>query len=426
MKKLLSYFKFFIIYLLIILYSLELFTTIFLGKKHDLPSKNLNQLRFEKSPNKENFDRRDRLRAFIEEKKKYPELSPVYRYSQSQWHLFRQNKKIQNFLKKKINNEEIIPFRGPINKKTLGCNEDGLRRIINNDKFGFQNTNDVYLKVIDIMIIGDSFAEGACFTEQDDIAGRIRKKTSLNAINYGISGTGPLLNLAVLIEYGSALKPKDVFYLFYEGNDMDDLMAERKTFLVNYLNDYRQNLFQNQKNIKLFLDDFENIVYEIMQYKNFNDLDLNKTNKIQNETNNKKYIEYLKDFFELTSLRDILFPKSFHSSKKKEDINLLSLVLSKMKKITNSWNGKLHIVYVPSWNRYNSKYSLANYNYKKKIKKLIISNNIKFIDLVEVFKKQSVDDPINLYNLGLFGHFNTRGYEIISNTIIQNTNKELN
>ena len=143
-------------------------------------------------------------------------------------------------------------------------------------------------------------------------------------------------------------------------------------------------------------------------------------------TNNKKYIEYLKDFFELTSLRDILFSKYFHSSKKKEDINLLSLVLSKMKKITNSWNGKLHIVYVPSWNRYNSKYSLANYNYKRKIKKLIISNNIKFIDLVEVFKKQSVDDPINLYNLGLFGHFNTRGYEIISNTIIQNTNKELN
>ncbi len=57
---------------------------------------------------------------------------------------------------------------------------------------------------------------------------------------------------------------------------------------------------------------------------------------------------------------------------------------------------------------------------------IVIYNNIKFIDLVEIFKKQSVDDPINLYNLGLFGHFNTRGYEIISNTIIQNTNKELN
>ena len=120
-----------------------------------------------------------------------------------------------------------------------------------------------------------------------------------------------------------------------------------------------------------------------------------------------------------TNCQYILFPKSFHSSKRKEDINLLSLVLSKMKQITNSWNGKLYVVYVPSWNRYNSKYSLANYNYKRKIKKLIISNNIKFVDLVEIFKKQSVDDPINLYNLGLFGHFNTKGYEIISNTIIK-------
>ena len=57
---------------------------------------------------------------------------------------------------------------------------------------------------------------------------------------------------------------------------------------------------------------------------------------------------------------------------------------------------------------------------------IVIYNNIKFIDLVEIFKKQSVDDPINLYNLSLFGYFNTKGYEIISNTIIQNTNRELN
>ena len=91
-----------------------------------------------------------------------------------------------------------------------------------------------------------------------------------------------------------------------------------------------------------------------------------------------------------------------------------------MKKITNEWNGELHFVYVPSWSRYNNKYSLVNYSYKKKIKNLVISNNIKFVDLVEVFEKQSKEDPINLYNLGLFGHFNEKGYKIISEIIIDN------
>jgi len=417
MKKILSYFKFFIIYLLIIIYSLELLTTIFLGKKYNLTSKNLDELRFEKSLDKKNFDRRDNITAFIEEKKKYPDLSPSYRYSQSQWLLYRQNKKIVDFINKKIINKEIVPFRGPINKKTLGCNEDGLRRIINNDKFGFQNENDVYLKKIDIMIIGDSFAEGVCFNEKNDIAGLIRNKTPLNAINYGISGAGPLLSLAVLKEYGSTFKPKDVFYLFYEGNDMDDLIAEKETFLLNYLGNYEQNLLKNRKDIEIFLNDFENIAYQIIKNNN-----LNKANKVQSKDNKRKYVEYLKDFFELTNLKDILFSKSFHSFKRKEDKKLLSSILKKMKKLTSKWDGELHFVYVPSWSRYNNKYSLVNYSYKKKIKKLAISNNIRFIDLVEVFKKQSKEDPINLYNLGLFGHFNAKGYKIISKTIIENTN----
>ena len=417
MKKIFSYFKFFIIYLFIIIYSLELLTTLFLGKKYNLTSKNLDELRFEKSLDKKNFDRRDNITAFIEEKKKYPDLSPSYRYSQSQWLLFRQNKAIVDFINKKINNNEIVPFRGPINKKTLGCNEDGLRRIINNDKFGFQNENNVYSKTIDIMILGDSFAEGVCFTEKDDIAGTIRNTTSLNAINYGISGAGPLLSLGVLKEYGSAFKPRDVFYLFYEGNDMDDLIAENETFLVNYLTDYEQNLLNNQNEIKIFLNDFENIAYQIIKNDN-----LSKTNKIQSKNNQRKYVEYLKDFFELTNLKDILFSKSFHSFKKKEDTKLLSSILNKMKKITNEWKGELHFVYVPSWSRYNNKYSLVNHRYKKKIKNLVISNNIKFIDLVEVFEKQSKKDPINLYNLGLFGHFNATGYKIISEIIVENVN----
>ncbi len=350
------------------------------------------------------------VQAFIEEKKKNSNLSPTYRFSVSEWHLdaVDHQNKIRNFLNNKIEKKEIVPFKGPINKQTLGSGEDGHRRTTYNDKYGFQNPNYVYQKEIDIMIIGDSFAEGVPFSEKDDIAGRIRKNGNLNAINYGISGAGPLLSLAVLSEYGSFFSPKKVYYLFFEGNDMDDLITEKNSFLVNYLSDYTQNLYKNHDKVKIFLEDYERIIYEILPYKD-------KSNRIVKKTQNKFY-ENLKDFLELSSLKDILFSRSFHSFKEKEDPELMVSVLKKMKKITEGWDGEINFVYIPSWHRYNQKFSFANYSYKKKIRNLSSLSKIKFIDLVEVFASQNIE-PLNLYNFGL--HFNDKGYEIISNTIVK-------
>ena len=407
-KKIYAYIIFFLIYSLIILYSLEILTITFLGKKYNLATKNFGQWSYEKSLEIKNFDTRTGVQAFIEEKKKNPNLSPIYRLSQ--WHLFvddHQNK-IKNFLDNKIEKKEIIPFKGPVNKPTLGAGEDGYRRTIYNDKYGFQNPNYVYKKEIDIMIIGDSFALGMPFSEKDDIAGRIRKNGNLNAINYGISGAGPLLSLAVLSEYGPFFSPKKVYYLFFEGNDMDDLITEKNSFLVNYLSDYTQNLYKNHDEVKIFLEDYEKIIYEILPYKD-------KSNRIVKKTQNKFY-ENFKDFLELGSLKDILFSRSFHSFKEKEDLELMVSTLKKMKEITEGWGGEINFVYIPSWHRYNQKFSFVNYSYKKKIRNLSGLSKIKFIDIVEVFANQNVE-PLNLYNFGL--HFNDKGYEIVSNTIAQ-------
>ena len=54
-----------------------------------------------------------------------------------------------NTLLKWIDKVGYALINGPINKKTLSCNEDGVRRVINNDKYGFKNRNSVtgkYLK----------------------------------------------------------------------------------------------------------------------------------------------------------------------------------------------------------------------------------------------------------------------------------------
>ena len=168
----------------------------------------------------------------------------------------------------KLRNNEIIPFRGPINKKTLGSSEAGVREIIINDKFGYKNPNEVYKKKIDIMILGDSFAEGVPFGNENDITGILRKSTNYNSINYGINGTGPLISLAIIKEYGKKFVPKNVFYLFYEGNDLKDMMDEKDTFLINYLDkNFTQNLINSQKDVENFLNEYEELFNSILPNK---------------------------------------------------------------------------------------------------------------------------------------------------------------
>ena len=124
---------------------MELLTTLTLKKQFNLIDKSMDEIREEKIKKIPNFDRRDDYSAFLEEKKKN-NLYPSFRLAKRNLFLGDYNNKIKNFIKNKLKNNETIPFRGPINKKTLGSNEEGVREIIINDKFGYKNPNEVYKK----------------------------------------------------------------------------------------------------------------------------------------------------------------------------------------------------------------------------------------------------------------------------------------
>ena len=68
-----------------------------------------------------------------------------------------------------------------------------------------------------------------------------------------MSGAGPLLSLASLKEYGTNFKPDFVIYLYTEANDMGDLKNEKETFLINYLDDFSQNLINRNDEINLLV-----------------------------------------------------------------------------------------------------------------------------------------------------------------------------
>ena len=65
----------------------------------------------------------------------------------------------------------------------------------------------------------------------------------------GIGGNGPLFEHAILVEYGKALKPAKVFWIYFEGNDLNgDLQGEQiNPLLMQYMEDgFTQNLINRQ------------------------------------------------------------------------------------------------------------------------------------------------------------------------------------
>jgi len=93
------------------------------------------------------------------------------------------------------------------------------------DRYGFNNPDQVYTSPVDLMLLGDSFVEGFCLRPGEDLTSRLRGG-GLAAVNLGIRGNGPLIELATLGRFGQIFRPRHVVMVFFEGNDWENLAVE--------------------------------------------------------------------------------------------------------------------------------------------------------------------------------------------------------
>ena len=121
-----------------------------------------------------------------------------------------------------VNNLKTLSLSGVANEEVLFCNETGEWLSYHSDELGFRNPKGIW-KFTDFehLIIGDSYGQGTCVKEKFSISGIIRKKYK-KTINLSYSMNGPLMQLAILREYGEVLKPKNVIWLYY-ANDLFDM-----------------------------------------------------------------------------------------------------------------------------------------------------------------------------------------------------------
>ena len=186
MQKIKKYLKIIFINLILIVYLLELLLLFFLPAEQRTLTE-IKKTRIKKANELGmQYDLRSPEEAYFDLSQNNLDLSPTFYFNRTFANL--------KIFKKALSRNDIIPFRGPINKKTLSCAEDLNYKLITNDKLGFKNPNSIYKKKIQIALLGDSYVEGLCYDENNDIAGNFRKE-KYNSINLGVLGSGPLLAL---------------------------------------------------------------------------------------------------------------------------------------------------------------------------------------------------------------------------------------
>ena len=304
-----------------------------------------------------------------------------------------------------LDKNDLLPLSGLSNIKSILCNENGYYSSYLSDRYGFNNPDKEWdKKSIDYLVLGDSFAHGACVNRPNDISSVLRSLSKKNVLNLGISGNGPLTEYATLREYKHT-NVKNIIWIYFEGYDLADLINEKKNFiLMNYIKD--ENFSQNLRN----RNDIKDQIVEKITKKEYN-----RIVEKYNDDNKLKY-KILK-FIRLDKTKKVIFVNQIVSEEINEKVFKDFKDIMALTKIeADKMKSKLYFVYLPEFLRLSENYSNKNYY---KVLKIVNDLGIPVIDL----KKSLLDkekNPFDLYPFGMNAHFNVKGYRKSSQIILEN------
>jgi len=204
-----------------------------------------------------------------------------------------------------------------------------------------------------------------------------------------------------LNEYAKYVKPKDVFWFYYEGNDINGLSVEKESSVLRKYNEegYSQNLFDKQEVIDEILSEYILNNTTSALKKNTRTLRLYNTRKLLASL----YASYSSS------------PVVYSDNDYKEFQNMLNIV----KTLVNEWGGKLHFVYLPAIDRYRDNKSDDENLFGRKI----VLNMIKELEIpvVDIHNRVmlKVQDPLQYFPYKREMHYNAKGYKEVAKTLYE-------
>jgi hypothetical protein len=230
-----------------------------------------------------------------------------------------------------------LPLATRARSRLVSCRDepDGAWRVYETDEHGFVNPAGAWSRApVSLAAVGDSFTAGSCVPVESSMVAGLRDRFP-DAVNLGVPGSGPLLMLAVVREYLPALRPREVLWCHFAGNDLLDLRRERDhPLLRRYLEDgFSQGLLQRQEAIDRALDEYV-------------ERDLRPAFERAARSRSSAM-----DALALRGLRSrvgLVFAEPYASAPTDEEYALFAAILERARRTVAGWGGTLRFVYLPA------------------------------------------------------------------------------
>jgi hypothetical protein len=320
-----------------------------------------------------------------------------------------------------LNGIEFLPLAGISDRLTVVCNDSGQYLTYRSDEHGFNNPRNLWKPGIDVITIGDSFTQGWCV--HDNFVALIRERYPAT-LNLGIGGNGPLLELATLREYAQLLKPPVVLWFYFGGNDLDDLLRERRSPLVSrYLTSgFSQGLLARQADIDRALTDY----VETLRKKNkwilrLDEISavLKKPDPFPNGIRGILTLWELRRRFGLVlgdSVPSLVSSISLSDENRlpamEDAANLLYEILTQANKSVSEWGGRLYFVYLPA----NVTNTPADPT-RSVVLHVAREAGLSVINMHPVLAAQK--DPLAVFPFRGYGHYNQEGHRLVAQQVLR-------
>ena len=150
-----------------------------------------------------------------------------------------------------INGSPLMPLGGKANTVSVVCNQTGEYLTYKSDEHGFYNPPGQWRPgELDIVATGNSGTNGLLRAERQEFC-RTHPQARPRLLNLGMSGAGPLQQLAALKEYGATLKPATVLWFYAEGTGLHEIQIEKHSrMFLRYLEPgFNQDLIHRQPDV---------------------------------------------------------------------------------------------------------------------------------------------------------------------------------
>ncbi len=315
-----------------------------------------------------------------------------------------------------VGDGRIFPLAGLSETTVVFCNEAGPWVTYPADEYGFRNPAGSHRPgEVDVVLLGDSFVQGQCVETGQDIASWLRTR-GYQAVSLGVSGNGPLIQLAGLAEYATRLRPPVVIWTIYEGNDAHELTRERESeILMRYLErDFSQGLAARQPEIDETLATY---VEKRLGPQLARPVD-NASRREVDSTSPRRWVDgNIGRFLRLHEIDRRLiegFGRKPSPSETKPFHPLMVRILDQARRRVESWGGRLHVLYLPELGKSPDRDTIRRQTFR-----LVEKLGIPLIDVSETLANHP--DPDSLYpfrlrlRVGL--HFNGDGYRLIAGAL---------